>query len=154
MKKDLLPKVTNKGAKRIGRGPGSGKGKTSGRGTKGQNARGRLTLTHSHFEGGQRPLIKRLPYMRGKGNSKISSKPIIVNLDSLNNLKANQVVDLEFLIKNGIVKAKDAKKFGVKVLGKGNLKVALTITVPISKRAQEKTTKSQGKIFTHKNDDK
>ena len=54
-----LLKITARNAKRLGRGQGSGKGKTSGRGTKGQNARGKLPITHPHFEGGQRILFKR-----------------------------------------------------------------------------------------------
>lgn len=146
MKKDLLPKVISSSAKRLGRGPGSGKGKTSGRGTKGQNARGRLSLTHSHFEGGQRPLIKRLPYSRGKGNSKMSKKPIVINLGDLNVYAKGDVVSIESLIKKGIVRKDNAQNFGVKVLGDGSLKVALEISVPVSKNAAIKIEKAGGKI--------
>lgn len=137
----LYSKVNKRPAKRLGRGAGSGKGKTSGRGTKGQNARGKLSLTHSHFEGGQRPLIKRLPYRRGKGNSKISKKPIIVNVAALNLLPQSITkVDLETLIKNNIVTI-EAKKYGVKILGSGPVKKTLEITVPMSKRLKEKMGK-------------
>lgn len=62
-----LPKIVKRSKKRLGRGHGSGKVKTSGRGTKGQKARGKLPLG---FEGGQTPLVKRLPYLRGKGRNK------------------------------------------------------------------------------------
>lgn len=144
-----LPAITNKKAKRVGRGPGSGKGKTAGRGTKGQNARNKLPITHPHLEGGQRPLIKRLPYRRGKGNPKISKKPLVINLESLNLLPANIAsVDLETLIKHGIVEADDAKSFGVKILGGGNLQRALTISLPISKSAAAKVEKSGSKVIT------
>lgn len=146
MKKNNLPPVVKKSSKRIGRGPGSGHGKTSGRGTKGQNARGKLPLTHSHFEGGQRPLIKRLPYKRGKGNPKISKKPIPINLDALVNFSKGQTIDLEALIKNGIVKKEDAQKYGIKILGGHEFKIALNITVPISNKAAEKVKKAGGTI--------
>ncbi len=145
-----LPKVVGKSAKKLGRGPGSGRGKTSGRGTKGQNARGRLSLTHSHFEGGQRPLIKRLPYRRGKGNSKMSKKPIIVNLDALNIIPKTETVDLECLIKNKIVKKEDAQIYGVKILGDGKINIALTVSLPTSKSAADKITKAGGKIIANK----
>jgi large subunit ribosomal protein L15 len=154
MKKDLLPLVSASSAKRLGRGPGSGKGKTSGRGTKGQNARGGLSLTHSHFEGGQRPLIKRLPYNRGKGNSKMSKKPIVVNLDDLSVYKKGEVVSQESLITKGIVLKDNAEKFGVKVLGDGTLRVALEFSVPVSKNAVAKIEKAGGKISQLKKENK
>ncbi len=146
MKLENLPKITEKKAKRIGRGQGSGKGKTGGRGTKGQKARGKVTITHPHFEGGQRPLIKRLPYRRGKGYRKISKKPLVINLEVLNLLpKSVSTVNLETLIKFGIVAEDDAKKYGVKILGDGNLSRVLTIDLPISKSAAQKIQKAKGK---------
>ena len=154
MKKDKLPTVVASNAKRLGRGPGSGKGKTSGRGTKGQNARGSLSLTHSHFEGGQRPLIKRLPYNRGKGNSKMSKKPIVVNLDDLNVYSKGEIVSVESLIKKGIILKDNAEKFGVKILGNGSLKVALEISVPLSNSATLKIEKAGGKISHLKKENK
>lgn len=141
-------------AKRLGRGPGSGKGKTSGRGTKGQNARGRLSLTHSHFEGGQRPLIKRLPYNRGKGNSKMSKKPIVVNFDDLNTYTKGEIVNIESLIKKDIIIKDNAQKFGVKVLGDGKLTAALEFSVPVSKSAAFKIEKAGGKISQPKKGNK
>src|SRR3990170_5190737 len=122
MKLNTLPKITTKRTKRIGRGHGSGKGKTAGRGTKGQNARGKLPITHPHFEGGTRPLIKRLPIRRGKGNPKISKKPLIVNIEALNILpKSVAEINLETLTKLGIVDEGDAKIYGVKLLGDGHI---------------------------------
>lgn len=148
MKMENLVKFKTKGAKRIGRGQGSGKGKTARRGTKGQNARSKLPITHSHYEGGQRPLMKRLPYRRGKGNPKISKKPIAVNIDSLNMFPKNEIVTIDSLIKFKVVEKNDAKHYGVKVLGNGDLKNPLTINVKVSKSAAEKIKKAGGKILT------
>ena len=150
MKMENLVKFKTKSAKRIGRGQGSGKGKTSSRGTKGQNARSKLPITHSHYEGGQRPLIKRLPYRRGKGNPKISKKPISVNIEALNTFPKSEVVTVESLIKYKIVEKNDAKHYGVKVLGVGDLNIPLTINVKVSKSAAEKIKKAGGKILTEK----
>ncbi len=150
MKNTKLLKVLNKSAKRIGRGPGSGKGKTSGRGTKGQNARGSLSLVHSHFEGGQRPLIKRLPYRRGKGNPKISKKPLVVNLSDLSLFTNNQIVDLESLVKSGLIKKEEAKTNGIKILGDGKITVPLIVNLPASKSAAEKIIKAGGKVNINK----
>lgn len=146
MKLEKLTKIKTKSAKRIGRGPGSGRGKTAGKGTKGQNARGKIPITHSHYEGGQRPLFKRLPYKRGKGNKSLSKKPMIVNLEALNILPKNSIVNLELLINERIVDKNDAEKFGVKILGSGNLQTPLTITLPISKSAAAKVAKSGGQV--------
>ena len=146
MKLENLPKTIKKNNKRIGRGPGSGKGKTAGRGTKGQKARGGLSVRHSHYEGGQRPLFKRLPYRRGKGNPKVTKKPIVVNLEALNLIPAGEKVNLATLVKFKIVEKKDAQIFGVKILGDGRLSKALTINLPISKSAAQKVQKAGGKI--------
>lgn len=145
MKLSNLPKINKKRKKIIGRGLGSGKGKTGGKGTKGQNVRGKIPITHSHYEGGQRPIFKRLPYKRGKGNSKISKKPICINLKVLNLLPKGSIVDLESLIKFGIVDKEDALRFGVKVLGDGQLNFPLEIKLPMSKRALQKVAKIKDK---------
>jgi len=142
-----LSNVIKQRSKRVGRGPGSGKGKTAGRGTKGQKARGKISINHPHFEGGQRSLIKRLPYKRGKGNSKTSKKPLVVNLKVLNILPKGQVIDLATLIKFGIVNKEDANRFGVKILGGGNLNNSVTISLPISKKAIGKILKAGGKVI-------
>ena len=149
MRLDTLPKITTKSAKRVGRGFGSGKGKTSGRGTKGQKARGKLPITHPHFEGGSRPLIKRLPIRRGKGNPKISKKPLVVNIEALNILPKSVVeINLETLIKLGIVDEDDAKIYGVKLLGDGQVERKFTVNLPISKSATSKIEKSGGKVIS------
>lgn len=141
-------KIVTKGSKRAGRGQSSGRGKTAGRGTKGQKARGKVSGTHPHFEGGQRSLIKRLPYKRGKGNSKVSKKPQVVNLKDLNILPTSEEVNLKTLIKYRIVNADSAKKYGVKILGAGTLEKKLKINLPTSKKVAEKLNISSNKGVT------
>lgn len=139
-----LPKTHARSKKRLGQGHGSGRVKTSGRGTKGQKARGKVP---QRFEGGALPLTKRLPYLRGKGrNKRFFKKSLVVNLKHLSNLPKNQVVDIESLIKLKIVKEDDAKRFGVKILGDGKIENPLIIKVPISKSAAKKIEKAGGKI--------
>lgn len=151
MNLNSLPEIKKNSKKRLGQGHGTGKVKTSGRGTKGQKSRNKVPL---YFEGGALPLIKRLPYRRGKGrNKKTSQKPLVVNLKYLNKFSKNQVVDLEALIKNKIVKASDAEEFGVKILGDGEINQALVIKLPISKSAAKKIEKAGGKVeFSSKSD--
>ncbi len=139
-----LEKITKKSKKRLGQGHGSGRVKTSGRGTKGQNARSARPLS---FEGGALPLIKRLPFRRGKDKNKVfKKKPVIVNIKVLELLKDGAVVDLKTLIGSKIVAEEDAKEYGIKILGDGQVKKAFTIKLPISKKAAEKIKKAGGKI--------
>lgn len=139
-----LIKTTEKTKRRLGQGHGSGRVKTSGRGTKGQNARNKVPM---YFEGGALPLIKRLPYRRGKGKNKLfKKKPIVINVKALSLLGKDTIVDLKTLVKHNIVDEKEAKIYGVKILGDGQLKVALTIKLPISKNAIEKVKKAGGKV--------
>lgn len=145
-----LQKIVAKGKKRVGRGAGSGRGKTAGRGTKGQNARGELSITHPHYEGGQRPLFKRLPYRRGKGNPNLTGRPLEINLKALEVFPKNSVVDFAALIKHHLVDAEQAVKFGVKILGDGEPQVPLMIKLPISKRAAAKIEKVGGKVEVEK----
>ena len=142
-----LPKIMKIKAKRRGRGYGSGRGgHTVGRGTKGQKARGKVGIL---FEGMKmkKSFIKRLPLSRGKGRFKGKSKPIIVKLEYLNMLPASSKVDKEALVKVGIVREKDAKDFGVKILGNGEIKKKLIVLVPISKSAAKKIEKAGGKVM-------
>lgn len=139
-----LEKIKAKRKKRVGQGHGSGRGKTSGRGTKGQKARGDVPLD---FEGGALPLIKRLPLLRGKGRNKsIKEKPYVLNVSLLNKLPKGSVVDIETLAKHGLVKLDSAKQKGVKILGEGDITVALTVKLPISKQASEKIQKAGGSV--------
>jgi len=135
---ESLPKMVAKRKKRLGRGYGSGRGgHTVGRGQKGQKARGKIGVL---FEGMKvkKSLLKRLPFQKGKGKFKAGKKPLIINLEVLNLLPANSKVNLETLIKAGIVEAGEAREFGVKILGGGKLNKKLTIELPMSKSAVKK----------------
>lgn len=141
-----LPKIVAKRAKRVGRGYGSGKGgHTTGRGQKGQKARGSVSVL---FEGMKvkKSLIKRLPFRRGKDKLKASVKPIIIKLGALELLPSGSTVNIDLLIKQGIVDASDAKAFGVKILGDGKISKKLNISVPISKHAAKTIEQAGGKI--------
>lgn len=138
-----LPKVKSKIQKRVGRGAGSGKGKTAGRGQKGQKARGTVKVL---YEGGQLSLIKRLPFLRGKGRNKPhSNKPFPINLKYLNLLPENTVVDMNSLLKYKLIR-KDFSYNKVKILGDGELSKVLTVNLPCSKGAQKKILKAGGKV--------
>lgn len=139
-----LPKIVKKKKKRVGRGLGSGKGAKSGRGTtRHQKAREKIA---TWFEGGQNPLIKKFPLLRGKGRNKpIKPKPLIINVNSLNPLPERTEVTLETLIKLNLVDKK-AKKHGVKILGNGQLKIPLIVKLPVSKAAKLKIEKAGGKV--------
>lgn len=129
--------------KRVGRGIGSGLGKTSGRGQKGQKARSGGGVRPG-FEGGQMPLIRKIP-KRGFNNKRFRKEYTIVNIQELNKYPAGTVVNLELLQKDGIVKK--AKNYGLKVLGAGELKNKLTIqAVKFSKTAEVAIMKAGGKI--------
>lgn len=145
MKLNALPKITEKGKRRLGQGHGSGRVKTAGRGTKGQNARSDRPLS---FEGGALSLIKRLPFRRGKGKNKVFKKrPIAINVKVLNLLKKGTIVNIKTLVKEKIVDEKDAKIFGVKILGDGDLKIPLIVELPTSSGALKKIEKAGGKVI-------
>ena len=125
---------------RVGRGMGSKMGKTSGAGNKGQQSR-RGYSRRPGFEGGQMPLHRRLPK---RGFSQPAPKTFaVVNVESLNGFDAGDTVTPELLVGVGIVRA---KRDGVKVLGDGELKVALTVHAhAFSKSAEEKITGAGGR---------
>lgn len=148
IKLNSIPKLIRRQSKRVGRGEGSGKGKTSGRGTKGQKSRERI---HLGFEGGQLPLIKRLPLYRGKGrNKRLNRKPLVVNLKILNVMPKNTTVSKETIIKYKILTKEDVEKYSIKILGEGQLIHPLTIQLPISKSAAKKVIAIGGKVETVK----
>lgn len=140
MNLEKLPKIKSKYAKRVGRGIGSGKGKTAGRGTKGQKARGKLP---NQLTSGK-SLYERLPLKRGKDNPKMSPKPVIITLDKLAVLKKGEVVDIQLLTTKGIIKG--SLKSGVKILGKADQLEALTVKLPISKGARSIVLKMGGRV--------
>jgi large subunit ribosomal protein L15 len=135
---DLRPAVEKKERKRVGRGIGSGQGKTAGKGSKGQKARNKV---RPGFEGGQTPLHRRLPQQRGF-NNKFKKIYAIVNLDQLERFDAGTVVEPEMLKERGIVKKLED---GLKVLGDGELTKALTVRAhKFSKTAEEKIRAAGG----------
>lgn len=139
-----LTNIVTRSKKRLGRGHGSGRVKTSGRGTKGQKARENVKLT---FAGSslQASWLKRLPLWRGKGKNKsLHQKPAIVNIKYLNSLKANSEVTVESLKKAGIISETVTR---VKILGDGDLKVALAVKLPCSQGAVKKIEKAGGKVI-------
>jgi len=139
---DLSPQEgSRKNRKRVGRGVGSGHGRTSCRGHKGQKARSGGTIVPG-FEGGQMPLQRRLPK---RGFTNIFKKEIaVVNLKDLNRFQASTVVDLEALKNAGLVRKAERE---VKVLGKGDLAQPLTVKVNgVSKTAKEKIESAGGKV--------
>jgi large subunit ribosomal protein L15 len=135
------PEGSRRREKRVGRGIGSGHGKTACRGTKGQRSRSGRGIPPG-FEGGQMPLQRRLP-KRGFTNI-FKKKFALVNVRDLSSFKANSIVDVETLRKAGLVK----KVYdGVKILGKGKVTVPLTLRVHrVSKGAAEKIVAAEGKI--------
>jgi|Napbiome12C3dose_1001474.scaffolds.fasta_scaffold00024_51 large subunit ribosomal protein L15 len=141
MKLNELLRVKSRSKKRLGRGLGSGKGKTGGRGTKGQKARGTIPVT---FTGGL-SLYKKLPLRRGKGNRQVSVKPKIISLSQLNVFKDKEVVDINKLQEAKIISAKEIKK-AVKILGTGEITKVLTIKLPVSASARRKIEELGGKV--------
>ncbi len=140
LEKTNIPKI------RVGRGIGSGKGKTSGRGVKGQKSRSGVAI--KSFEGGQMPLYRRLPK---RGYKKINKKNIaLINLDKLQKLydskkiTNNTIINISELKKINLLKKKDTK---IKVLGNGNLKNKLKLEVDfISKAAKKKIEDVGGSV--------
>lgn len=132
---------SNKEVKRIGRGHGSGNGKTAGKGHKGQNARSGGGVRIG-FEGGQMPLARRIP-KRGFNNI-FASKYTVINVDALNKFTDGTIVDAELLLAAGVIsKAQD----GIKILGRGEVTSKVTVKVAkISASAKEKIEKAGGKV--------
>ena len=129
-------------AKRKGIGRGSGNGKTSGRGQKGQNSRSGGGV-RANFEGGQIPLYRRLP-KRGFSNAKFKTTYAVINVSDLNVFEDGTVVTPALLKESGLLKN---QLDGVKVLGNGTLEKKLTIQAnKFSKEAMEKINKAGSKI--------
>ena len=143
-----LPKNTKRGKKRLGQGHGSGRGKTAGRGTKGQKSRGRMSVT---FGASGLSLIRRLPLVRGKYRNKPNRhKSIAVNIKYLCLLPKGSIVDIETLVKHHIVDAAEANISGVKILSEGDLKIPLVVKLPCSKKAAKKIEAAGGRVEENK----
>ena len=135
------PDGSRRTRKRIGRGVGSGQGKTAGRGTKGHNSRSGGGVRPG-FEGGQMPLHRRLPK---RGFTNIFKKKIaVINIRDLARFESGSIVDEAALIRVGLVKG---RRDGIKLLGQGEIKIPLTIKVNgVSKNAREKIIAAGGNI--------
>ena len=127
--------------KRVGRGPGSGLGKTAGRGHKGFNARSGGG-TAPGYEGGQMPLQRRLP-KRGFHNP-FRKQTVVVNLASLSRFEAGSVVDPEALVKAGLASKNDER---IKILGEGKLDRKLTIRAHAASKSAREAIEGQGGSF-------
>jgi large subunit ribosomal protein L15 len=135
------PKGAIKKRKRVGRGPGSGHGKTACRGHKGSNSRSGGGVPPG-FEGGQMPLKRRLP-KRGFHNI-FRKRVATINIRDLARFEKGSVVDMQTLITSGVVKRPSA---GIKVLGEGKISYPLTLRVhSYSKAAKEKIEAAGGKV--------
>ena len=140
----------HKPKKRVGRGIGSGLGKTSGRGVKGQKSRSGVSI--KSYEGGQMPLYRRLP-KRGFNSLYKKEKNVAINLHSISKLIESKKIDSSKSIdlRKFLLKPKTLKKVKVKVLGSGDIKVKVNIMADkFSKSAQAKIEKAGGKIETVK----
>jgi large subunit ribosomal protein L15 len=148
MNLNTLSKTTETSKKRMGRGLGSGKGKTGGRGQKGQKARGKIPAANV---GGGLILYKKLPYNRGfsrrGGNPTRDPKPVLVKLSDLTIFKASEVVTVQSLVEKGLVSDKEIAKRGVKVLNAGEFKTAISIQLPVSKNVADIIEKNGGKVL-------
>jgi large subunit ribosomal protein L15 len=139
---DLKPATGSvRSRKRVGRGPGSGLGKTAGRGEKGQKSRSGFARK-TGFEGGQMPLHRRVP-KRGFTNAPFRKEFAEVNLGSLETFEAGTIVTPEVLVQRGLVRR---LRDGVKILAKGDLTKALTVHAHrFSAKAKERITGLGGK---------
>ncbi len=126
---------------RVGRGHGSGNGKTAGKGHKGQNARSGGGVRPG-FEGGQMPLYRRLP-KRGFNNARFATNYAIVNVSELNVFEDGAVVDAAALVESGLV---NDQCDGIKILGNGEISKKLTVhAAAFSQSAKEKIEAAGGK---------
>ena len=129
---------SKKDSKRIGRGHGSGWGKTSGKGHKGQKARSGGSIRPG-FEGGQMPLARRIPK---RGFNNIFAKPLeIINLSALNKFEDGEIVTAEALLAKGIL---SKCEYGVKVLGNGKVTKKVTVQAAAFSQAAKEAIEAAG----------
>jgi len=128
--------------RRVGRGIGSGRGKTCGRGHKGAKSRSGYSRVAT-YEGGQMPLFRRLP-KRGFSNAPFARRVAVVNVEALNRFRKGTEVDPALLREAGLVKG---RVDGVKILGRGEVKKALTVRAhAFSASAREKIAEAGGRV--------
>lgn len=140
-----LPKLTTKQKKRLGRGYGSGRGgHTSSRGQKGQKSRGSVPIW---FEGGQLPLIRRTPFIKGKSRMEsLKDRPVVITTQALNKLADNTIVDRQAVVEKLGLRLPKTKNWPVKVVNRGKLERQLTVKLPTTKSAAEAIAKAGGAV--------
>tara|TARA_B100001248_G_scaffold154739_1_gene116458 strand:+ start:541 stop:996 length:456 start_codon:yes stop_codon:yes gene_type:complete len=146
MKLNSINFSSHKPKKRLGRGIGSGKGKTSGRGVKGQKSRSGVAI--KSYEGGQMPLYRRLP-KRGFNSLYKKEKNVVINLNDLEKLITKRKIKQseKIHLRKILLTNKSSKNIKVKILGTGQLKSKISlITDKVSKSAKDKIEKSGGSI--------
>ncbi len=144
---DLKPNPgAKKDRKRVGRGTGSGSGKTAGRGTKGQNSRSGGGVRPYHM-GGNPPFFRKLPFLRGEGFTPVNRvRYAEINLERLVDFDADVEITPESLLAAGIIRDLDKP---VKILGRGEIKKALKIKVhKVTEGARQKIEKAGGSVET------
>ncbi len=144
---DLKPNPgAKKDRKRVGRGTGSGSGKTAGRGTKGQNSRSGGGVRPYHM-GGNLPFFRKLPFLRGEGFTPVNRvRYAEINLERLVDFDADVEITPESLLAAGIIRDLDKP---VKILGRGEIKKALKIKVhKVTEGARQKIEKAGGSVET------
>jgi large subunit ribosomal protein L15 len=141
---DLVPNEgSTKSKKRVGRGTGSGHGKTSGRGTKGQKSRSGPGIRRG-FEGGQLPLMKRMPYKRGFTNI-FRAQWEVINLATLGEHDVSGDVTIEALVERGLIRGLE---FPVKLLGSGEVDGKLNISVHAASKSAREAVEAKGGTIT------
>ncbi len=138
---DAVTGKKHKQKKRVGRGNGSGWGKTAGRGHRGAKSRSGASI-NVNYEGGQMPLFRRLP-KRGFNNKRFQKRPEIINVGDLANWPGEEAVTPEKLKQAGLIRS---AKNGVKILGQGDIPRPLTVRAnAFSRQAREKIEMAGGK---------
>ena len=134
-----LEKLKTKKKKRLGRGESSGKGKTAAKGAKGQKKRGKIAIG---FEGGQLPLKKKLPQLRGLGN-KIHKRAITITTSQLDKLPKGTIVNVTNLKAYGLIPG-SSRKLKVRVVAKGTLTKSLVVNLKTTNQAKKFIEKAGG----------
>jgi len=143
MKLSRAPSIAKRKKRRLGQGFGSGRGKTGGRGTKGQTSRGKMPLA---FEGGQAQLIKRLPFLRGKEkNASSKKKAFPIPVSKLEIFDTDTTVTPDLLVDKGLLKDMTTR---VKFLGGGLLTKKLTVVIDCSKSAKKVIEDAGGTVIS------
>lgn len=146
MKLHELPSIVANKNKRLGRGRGSGVGgHTVGRGQKGQKTRGKIP---AWFEGGQLPLIRRTPFIKGKSRfQSLTARPVLISLTQLNSFSTDAVIDSELAVKTLKLNPKTVASSGLKVVANGKLEKSVKVKLPVSAAAKSAIESQKGEVI-------